>query len=146
MRNSQLISRNLRQINHLYKKMLAKELLEHDLDQHFEVLWTLADQQQLLTQNKLAELLQIDKSRVANIIFDLEKRELIYIQRNPADRREHYVHLSQSARDAITYIEQSIGKINNLAQQGIDKEKLDTFFEVSELIQQNLKRSQNKGL
>lgn len=141
MRTSQLISINLRQINHLYKKMLAKELLEHELDQHFEVLWMLAAQKQPITQNKLAELLQIDKSRVVHVVFDLEKRKLVEVSLNPSDRREHYVSLSASARRSMLFIEQGIEKINSVAREGIPEDKLDTFFEVSEQIQQNLKRS-----
>lgn len=138
MKHVQLISRSLRQINNLYKKMLTKELSAFQLDHHFEALLMLAIQDRPVTQNQLAELLQVDKSRVVSIIAYLEQRNLITIEKNPADRREHYIHLSPDAVSSIPHIERSVEKINELAEFGIEHEKLATFFEVSELIQQNL--------
>ena|ERR1700744_1584864 len=143
MKKVQLISKNLRQINLLYKKILASELSVYELDQHYEVLWALSNYEEPITQNKLAELLQIDKSRMVNIIFYLEQKELILIKRNPADRREHYVYLSPSAKKSVQHIEHTIDKINKLAEDGIEEEKLNTFFEVSEMIQRNLLKRNN---
>ena len=138
MKSVQLISQRLRKINHLYTKMISKELSPFELDHHFEVLLALATQESPVTQNKLAELLQIDKSRMAVIIFELEKRGLIQIKINPEDRRQHYVSLSPSAVTSLPHIELSIEKVNQLAEAGIEQQKLLTFFEVSEMIQQNL--------
>ncbi|OKS87320.1 hypothetical protein RG47T_2781 [Mucilaginibacter polytrichastri] len=118
--------------------MLTKELSAFELDHHFEALLMLGIQDHPVTQNQLAELLQVDKSRVVSIIAYLEQKKLIKIEKNPADRREHYVHLSSDAVSSIPYIERSVEKINELAEFGIEDEKLATFFEVSEMIQQNL--------
>jgi DNA-binding MarR family transcriptional regulator len=98
MKHVQLISRSLRQINNLYKKMLTKELSAFQLDHHFEALLMLAIQDRPVTQNQLAELLQVDKSRVVSIIAYLEQRNLITIEKNPADRREHYILFDPSHR------------------------------------------------
>ncbi|MDN5286926.1 MAG: hypothetical protein JWR38_3200 [Mucilaginibacter sp.] len=138
MKSVQLISHGLRRINYLYNKKLSKELSAFELDHHFEVLLVLATQEKPVTQNKLAELLQIDKSRTAVIVFDLEKRGLVQIKINPDDRRQHYVSLSPTALTSIPNIKVSIEKINQLAEAGIEQQKLSTFFEVSEMIQQNL--------
>jgi DNA-binding MarR family transcriptional regulator len=138
MKSVQLISQRLKKINHLYTKMISKELSAFKLGQHFEVLLALARQEKPVTQNKLAELLQIDKSRTTVIVFEMEKRGLIQININPDDRRQHYVSLSPSAVSSIPHIEISVEKINQLAGAGIERQKLMTFFEVSEMIQQNL--------
>jgi DNA-binding MarR family transcriptional regulator len=141
MKRVQLIARNLKKISHLYTKVLLKELSENKLDQYFEVILLLNTQKEPITQNKLAELMQVDKSRMANIIFYLEKRNLIYIERNPADRRQHYVYLSSTAKKSIPAIEKTVKKINEIAEEGITSEKLTVFFEVSEMIQQNLQKN-----
>ena len=138
MKHVHLISRNLKKINSLYTKVLSKELSAHDLDQHYEVLLLIHTYEKPVTQNKLAEMLQIDKSRMANIVFYLESKGLIYTKINPADRREHYVHLSSTAETSIPEIEKAVEKINEIVEQGIAPEKLDVFFEVSERMQQNL--------
>jgi DNA-binding MarR family transcriptional regulator len=138
MKSVQLISQRLKKINHLYTKMISKELSAFEIGHHFEVLLALATQEKPVTQSKLAELLQIDKSRTAVIVFEMEKRGLVQININPDDRRQHYVSLSQSAVSSIPHIEISVEKINQLAGAGIERQKLMTFFEVSEMIQQNL--------
>jgi DNA-binding MarR family transcriptional regulator len=118
--------------------MILNELSPFELDHHFEALLTLAVEEKQITQNKLSELLQIDKSRTAVIVFDLEKRGLIQISINPDDRRQHYLSLSPLALSSIPHIELSVEKINELAGAGIEQQKLMTFFEVSEMIQHNL--------
>lgn len=138
MKNVQLISKRLKKINYLYTKMILNELSPFELDHHFEALLTLAVEEKQITQNRLSELLQIDKSRTAVIVFDLEKRGLIQISINPDDRRQHYISLSPLALSSIPHIELSIEKINELAEAGIEQQKLMTFFEVSEMIQHNL--------
>lgn len=138
MKNVQLISKRLKKINYLYTKMILNELSPFELDHHFEALLTLAVEEKQITQNRLSELLQIDKSRTAVIVFDLEKRGLIQISINPHDRRQHYLSLSPLALSSIPHIELSIEKINELAEAGIEQQKLMTFFEVSEMIQHNL--------
>jgi DNA-binding MarR family transcriptional regulator len=138
MKSVQLISRNLRQIDHLYTKNLSKELSTIHVNQHFEVLLILAKQEDALTQNQLAELLHVDKSRMANIIFYLEENGLVVVKINPADRRQHYVSLSPGALENIPYIETKVQQINDVAQTGISEEKLNIFFEVSETIRKNL--------
>ncbi|SEM61657.1 DNA-binding transcriptional regulator, MarR family [Mucilaginibacter gossypiicola] len=138
MKNIQLISKRLKKINYLYTKMILNELSPFELDHHFEVLLTLAVEEKQITQNRLSELLQIDKSRTAVIVFDLEKRGLVSININPEDRRRHYISLSPLAKSFIPHIELSVEKINQLAGAGIEQQKLMTFFEVSEMIQHNL--------
>jgi DNA-binding MarR family transcriptional regulator len=140
MKSVQLISQRLKKINHLYTKMISNELSPFELDHHFEVLLVLATQEKQVTQNRLSELLQIDKSRTTVIVLELEKRGLVQININPDDRREHYVMLSPSAVSSMQHIELSVEKINQLAEAGIERQKLTTFFEVSEMIQQNLLR------
>jgi len=138
MKNVQLISKRLKKINYLYTKMILSELSPFELDHHFEALLTLAIEEKQITQNRLSELLQIDKSRTAVIVFELEKRGLISINITPEDRRRHYISLSPLALRFIPHIELSIEKINELAGAGIEQQKLMTFFEVSEMIQHNL--------
>jgi DNA-binding MarR family transcriptional regulator len=140
MAHVQLLSRNLKQVANLYTKILVKELAARQLDQHYEILLILAEQQLPVTQSKLAELLRVDKSRMVSIIYELEQKELISIKRNPADRREHYINLSDTALATISAIGKIVDKVNKQAKAGISPEKLQVFFEVSGQLQQNLEK------
>jgi DNA-binding MarR family transcriptional regulator len=138
MERVQLLSRNLRGIKQLYNKTLRRELSSHGLDMHFEALLVLSEQEKPVTQNMLAELLQMDKSRIVSIVYDLKKKNLITIKTNPADRRQHYISLSSKAREAIPVIEETVKKVNELVNAGISDEKLLAFFEVSGMMKKNL--------
>jgi len=146
MKNTELLSQNLRLINYLYTRSLARELSSIQVNHHFEVLLTLAKQQEPITQNQLAELLHIDKSRVANIIFSMKESKIVVVKTNPADRRQHLISLSTNALKSIPYVEQKVMEINELANTGISEEKLVVFTEVAEAIMQNLtKKKQGKN-
>lgn len=141
MKNTELLSQNLRLINHLYTRSLTRELSSIDANHHFEVLLMLAKQQKPITQNQLAELLHIDKSRVAHIIFSMEESKIVLVKTNPADRRQHLISLSPNALKSIPDIEQKVMEINELANTGISEEKLIVFTEVAEAMMQNLTKN-----
>lgn len=138
MNRAQPISRKLRQVDYLYTKKLTKELSGIPVNNHFEVLLILAKQMEPITQNELAALLQIDKSRMTNILFQLENDKLVSIKVNPADRRQHYVSLSPDALTAIPYIEAKVQQVNEVAEADITEDKLKVFFEVAEIMRKNL--------
>lgn len=146
MENIELISNKLRQIVHLYNRSLSKELSALPVNHHLDVLLVLTQQKEPIMQNKLAAILQIDKSRMTNIIFELEEQSLVEVKRNPEDRRQHYVTLLPDAWKYIPDIAKKVQQVNELVKTGINEEKLDTFFEVSELIRQNLVRIETKDL
>ncbi|NCD71123.1 MarR family winged helix-turn-helix transcriptional regulator [Mucilaginibacter agri] len=138
MKHIQLLSQNLRLINYFYTKSLDKELSSMKADYHFEALLVLADQEHPITQNQLAELLHIDKSRVANIVFSMEEQEIIIVKTNPADRRQHLISLSPKAVKSIPGIEKTVEEVNRMANLGISEEKLAVFKEVTEAMMHNL--------
>ena len=140
MKNTELLSQNLRLINYFYTRNLSRELSAIKVNHHFEVLLTLAKQQKPITQNQLAELLHIDKSRVAHIIFSMEENEVVMVRTNPADRRQHLISLSPAALKSIPYIEKKVKEVNEMANTGISEEKLSVFVEVAEAMMQNLTR------
>ena len=145
MKNTELLSQNLRLINYLYTRNLARELSSIRANHHFEVLLILAKQQEPITQNQLAELLHIDKSRVAHIISAMEESKIVEVRNNPADRRQHLISLSANALKSIPYIEQKVMEINELVNTGISEEKVLVFTEVAEAMMQNLiSRKQEK--
>ena len=138
MMNTELLSQNLRLINYLYTRNLVRELSSIRPNQHFEVLLILAKQQKPINQNQLAELLHIDKSRVAHIVSSMGESKIVEVKNNPADRRQHLISLSANALKSIPYIEQKVMKINELVNAGISQEKMLVFTEVAEAMMQNL--------
>ncbi len=143
MKNTELLSQNLRLINYFYTRNISRELSSIKADHHFEVLLMLAKQKQPITQNQLAALLHIDKSRVAHIIFSMEENQVVMVRTNPDDRRQHLISLSPTALKTIPYIEKKVKEVNELANTGISEEKLSVFIEVAEAMMQNLTKQKS---
>jgi DNA-binding MarR family transcriptional regulator len=141
MKNVQLLSQKLRLISYFYNRNLARELAQIKVNHHFEMLLILAQQDQPVTQSQLADLLHIDKSRIANIVFALEEKKMVIVKTGKDDRRRHYVSLSPDALQFIPYIEKKVQEVNEQANNGISEQKLNIFLEVSEIIMQNLLKS-----
>jgi DNA-binding MarR family transcriptional regulator len=144
MENIHLLSQNLRLINYFYTRNLTRELSAIQADPHAEILLMLAKQTQPVAQNQLAELLHIDKSRVANIIFSMEEKGIVIVKTNPADRRQHLISLSPDALQSIPYIEMKVQQVNAMANMGISEEKIAIFIEVVEAMMQNLVRKKQQ--
>ena len=138
MTSIQIISKNLRKISNLYNRLLVKQFSALDLDNYVEILLIISAQEHPHTQNQLAELFQIDKVRMVNILFNLSQKGLIEIARNPADRREHLVYLTPKAETIIPAIRDMLNQTTLLAQDGITKDKLICCFEVLKAMEKNL--------
>jgi len=138
MHSLQLLSQNLRLISKLYARLLSLEVPALDSQAHFSAMLALAEQATPITQNQLAEILKIDKSRGAFVVLALLKANLIEIEVNSADRREHLVRLSAGGIDMAKVILEKVKYIDDLSKTGISPNDLALFYNVSQKIERNL--------
>ncbi|MFB9841190.1 MarR family winged helix-turn-helix transcriptional regulator [Mucilaginibacter ginsenosidivorans] len=138
MHSLQLLSQNLRRISKLYSRLLSCEIPVFESDACFAAILILSAQKAPVTQNKLAELLKVDKSRIVHLLLTLNKAQLVDIEVNPDDRRQHYVSLSARGREMAPLISQKVMHIDQLSKNGISNHDLSLFYEVTQKIEQNL--------
>ncbi len=121
-----------------YVHLLSKRTGEFSIDKYQYVLIVIDDHQGKLTQKVLADSLQIDKSYMVNILDYLCNMGYTRREKNPSDRREQLVKLTDKGREDIPKIRAVINQMNGLSLKDISEDKLKIFNEVLSTITRNL--------
>ena len=104
-----------------------------------DILW----EQQSLSQQNIADIIQKDKNSVTKIIDSLEKKNLVNRVVDKKDRRINKIELTQEglALEKIT-TEVAINFMND-AVKDVDNQDLDKFVEVMRKLKDNLDNIDN---
>ena len=99
-----------------------------------DILW----EQQSLSQQNIADIIQKDKNSVTKIIDSLEKKNLVRRVVDKKDRRINKIELTDEAMalEKLT-TEVAISFMNDVVK-GIDKQELDSFVSVMQRMKNNL--------
>jgi len=133
-----LLSNNLRRLSRLYNKTISKELPNFDSEYYAEILLIISSNQEPTAQKTLVEHLHLDKSRVAILIDHLNKDQYTYTERNPADRREHFIYLTDKGKRLIPGIQRAIDNVNTCINKHLSEQNLNCFYATLLQIEQNL--------
>lgn len=127
-------------LNSRIKKGFFDKLQENGINitpEQYLVLDILWDQQSLSQQN-IADIIQKDKNSVTKIIDSLEKKNLVRRVVDKKDRRINKIELTDEAMalEKLT-TEVAISFMNDVVK-GIDKQELDSFVSVMQRMKNNL--------
>ena len=101
-----------------FQRHIRDVLAKHDLKpRQLRILDLLADRGPT-GQRELAELMSIDHSVLVNLLNPLESQRLIKRERDPDDRRRHYVKISTAGQRRLDQADQAF------------RDAEDAFFEV----------------
>ena len=95
----------------LARTLIAREepaLRAHGISMWGYVVLTALAEQPVRTQAALAQAINADKSRIIGVLDDLQQRELIKRQPDPADRRVHLLSLTASGDQLRRSVEAAI--------------------------------------
>lgn len=133
-----LLSKELRRLSKLYTKAIAKELPVPHTEYLAELMLILSTREQGITQKELTKYMQVDKSRMVVMIEELNKLEYVFIEKNPADRREHFVYLTEQGQQLVPGIQKAIDKVNQQIRRKLDPAGLRQFYVTISQMEQNL--------
>lgn len=133
-----LLSKSLRRLSRLYSRAIVKVLPDLRLEHYAEIILILASTNRTLTQKELAELFQVDKSRIAVLIEGMTRNGFVYTERNTADRRAHFVYLTGKGKDSVPKIQEAIEQVDSMINKQLDKTHLDYFYATLCQMQSNL--------
>lgn len=91
-----------------------------------------------MTQNDLAEYLEMEPIAVGRVIDRLQKAGFIERRSDPADRRVWRLHLTAKAHDVVDDMEQISNELFKQAQRGISAGDMKTMLDVFTRMKQNL--------
>lgn len=131
------------QVTKKYLSAFSEFTQDIPLERYHYVLILVEQNNEKLTQKALAKILQVDKSFMVNMINYLTDNGFVYRETNNEDRREQLIKLTGKAKKLIPSINQSIEELNEKALSSLPQEKIETFFEIVETIQNNLKLISN---
>lgn len=133
-----LLSKSLRRLSRLYSRAIVKVLPDLQLEHYAEIILLLASTDHTLTQKELAELFQVDKSRIAVLIDGMTRNGFVYTEQNSADRRAHFVYLTGKGKESVPKIQEAIDEVNRMISQQLDKTHLEYFYATLFQMQSNL--------
>lgn len=122
-------------------KMLEKTLSESHIDftlEQFGVL-SILNEQENLTQQDIAVMLNKDKSGILRHIDNLEKRKLVVRVADETDRRKKILIITKKGYETITEFAKIKEKMNDTLFKGISQEQLNSLHETINIMQNNLK-------
>lgn len=99
-----------------------------------DILW----EEQSLSQQNIADLIQKDKNSVTKIIDSLEKKNLVNRVVDQRDRRINKIELTQEGLDLEKITTEVAINFMNDTIKGIDNQDLDKFVEVMRRLKDNL--------
>ena len=121
-----------------YLSALSKMVAQLSIDRYHYVLILIDSHDENLTQKALAEILHIDKSYMVTILDYLEERGYVMREKNPQDRREQLIRLTEKAQSCIPIIRKAIKELSEMAFHNICESDKQIFNKVLTAIQFNL--------
>lgn len=121
-----------------YFGALTKRLEQLEIERHYSILIFIEDAKLGCTQQCICDCLKIDKVTMVGILDYLIKKKFVKKTINPADRREHFIRLTDRATRVLPEIHKAIRDLNNEAFKGIPKDKQKEFYQYIYQVQTNL--------
>lgn len=116
---------------------ITKQLNELEFDKYYFVLYQIVKHQQV-TQQCLADSLQVDKATMVRIIDYLTENGLVKREQCANDRRSYYVVPTAKAAKVMPQIEQTYQHVNKAAFKGVSKAEQKMVMEVLQKMMSNL--------
>ena len=97
-----------------------------------------------ISQKELENVLGIRKSTMSGILDTMEKRNIIKRVSSDIDRRSKIIKLSDDNIRHHKEVVKKMKSINNIITKDIPSDKLDIFFEVLDMMRDNLNRGDDE--
>jgi DNA-binding MarR family transcriptional regulator len=127
------LGKKFRLLGKLYQSVLTKKLKHIGIEKYFSVLVLLDNIDAQCSQKLIADVLLTNKTTMVSILDDLVENGFIKRIKNPNDRREHWIQLTNKAKKYLPEIKKAINETNNLIIEGIclaDANRIEEYLEI----------------
>jgi len=114
---------------HQYFARLQQKLEHLDITHWFFVLLTIDEGKGALSQQELADNLELDKVAMTRALDHLGGKGYVERCECAGDRRKHLIKLTAKAKPAVKAIRQAYEELNDEALQGLKKAERAAFLE-----------------
>jgi MarR family transcriptional regulator, transcriptional regulator for hemolysin len=121
-----------------YLHLLRTKLQHLDIDRNYYALVLIEGQEEEVTQQELALLLDTDKVSIVRVVDYLSEKGYVKRVRKADDRRKHNLILTEKARQALPEIKKSFNEINEFALNGFNSSQISELAESIQKIKRNI--------
>jgi MarR family transcriptional regulator, transcriptional regulator for hemolysin len=121
-----------------YLHLLRTKLQHLDIDRNYYALVLIEGQEEEVTQQELALLLDTDKVSIVRVVDYLSEKGYVKRVRKADDRRKHNLILTEKARQALPEIKKSFNEINEFALNGFSSSQISELAESIQKIKRNI--------
>lgn len=132
------LSRLLISLTKKYLSVFSQQTRGLDIDRYQYVLVIIDDYGEQLSQQALAEDLQVDKSYVVTIVNYLERSGYVRREKNMKDKRQQLLKLTDKAKLVIPEIRAATERLNKKSLEHLTGKQIETFIQVLNQIDANL--------
>lgn len=133
------LSKLFHQLAKFYVGIVSGKLPDLDIDRYYYPV-VVIHRHGKINQQLLAREICADKVTTNRIITYLLEKDYITREKNPADRREFFVCLTQKGKTAAAKIDNAFITTNNSCFQGMDKNAQNDFICQIEQVRLNLEK------
>ena len=128
---------HLNELSKKYYGAVSKHFEQLDMERNYFVL-NFISKHKNIKQQSLANLLNMDKTRMVHVIDYLSEKGLVKREQNTEDRREQNIVITKKADKYIEKISMGFNELNKTAFKGFTKTEQQLFFSMLEKIDANV--------
>ena len=121
------------------KSDFIKEIPIYSISQMQIFKYMIENNDKTVCQKDLENALHLKKPTISGVLDTMEKNEIIVRSSDVNDARKRIIKLSKESLNHHKHIMNRMYDFNEYLVKGIPKDKLNVFFEVLDLIKDNLK-------
>lgn len=125
-----------------YLHQINQHLSHLDIERNYFSLILIEHEDGKLTQQELADMLEVDKVTMLRNIDYLSSKGYVKRVRHKTDRRKYALQLTKKAKTALPEIKKTLKDIDNIAFEGISIKKQKQLYNSLKKIKTNLANKQ----
>ena len=117
---------------------MVQKMSQVDLDKYFRVLVVVEQSNETFTQQNLSDYFKINKVSMVRIIDHLTRKGYLLRKVNTKDRREHFLILTEKAKQELPLIKKTLLEVESSALQNFTEDQKTQFFQLLEKAYTNM--------
>jgi len=134
MKREETIDHNVKMLWHAIYRMYNQQAVKHDITTSIGFVLLIINSKEGTPATKIAPLMGLESRSLTRMLKSMEEKGFIYREKDPNDGRSVRIFLTDLGKQKREISRATVLEFNTTANQLIEKEKLDTFFEVIEQI------------
>ncbi len=136
MKREETIDHQIKSCWHAIHRMYNQEAAKHNSTTSQAYVVLNIDPKEGTPATKIAPMMGLEARSLTRMLKSMEEMGVIYKEKDPNDGRSVRIYLTELGQEKRRISRETVIKFNEAVKQTIAEDKLDTFFEVTQKINQ----------